>query len=229
LLEEFPEITTLLNSVNETRSPVAAGVERVYHGPGTINERIRHLNFTVAPTTFFQPNTLQAERLYETVREFSGLTGNEVVYDLYSGIGCISLFLADRAQRLIAIESEYEAVEASETNAIRNGIGNCTFYAGDALEAFRPSFVRKNGTPDVLVLDPPRVGLSEALTSSLVKTRPGRIVYVSCNPATQARDLSRLNAYYEIEVVQPVDMFPHTYHIENVAALKLRESDSGVD
>lgn len=222
LAAEFPEVTTSVCSVNATRSPVAAGQERVLSGDGTIAERIGDLTFRISPTTFFQPNTLQAERLYETVREFAGLTGSETLYDLYSGIGCIGLFLAGAAGRVVGAEQQERAVGEARRNALENEVDNAVFHAADSAAALSEDFLARNGAPDVLVVDPPRVGLSREVRAAVLKALPSRLVYVSCNPATQARDLDALRGAYEIRAVQPVDMFPHTYHIENVAALSRR-------
>ena len=221
LLERFPAITTLVNSINPTRSPVASGTEEmVYHGPGTITEQIGEHVFEIAPDTFFQPNTLQAERLYGMVKDLVQLRGDEVLYDLYSGIGTVSLFLAEHVQRVIGIENQQLAVSQAVKNASLNGVTNCTFPRLDVLQSLSESFVRENGKPDVVVTDPPRVGMHEDVCLALVQLAPQRIAYISCNPATQARDLKILCRKYEIDQVQPVDMFPQTYHIENVVLLR---------
>ncbi len=219
LLAEFPQVTTVLNSVNSTRSPVAAGEVFVEHGPGRIEEVLAGLRFYVGPNTFFQPNTFQAERLFEIVQEFAVLRGGETVFDLYCGIGAISLFLSRNAGRVIGLEVQPEAVQAAEENARLNGIENCSFRVGDVFRALEAEWQEEFGTPEVMVLDPPRPGLHPELCRGLAERGPKRIVYVSCNPATQARDLQILTQSYHVQAVQPVDMFPHTYHIENVVAL----------
>ena len=220
LQEEFPEITTLINSVNSTRSPVAVGdQDTVIYGPGYIEERISDRLFRITPTVFFQPNSLQAERLFGIVEEHSHLSSGDLLYDLYCGLGSIGLFLAPRVRRVVGVESHPEAVRLAALNAEQNGIANAVFHAGDTLMALKPDFQRRNGRPDVVILDPPRVGLHPDVVQGLIRTKPSRIVYTSCNPATLARDLQLLSGHYHLEAVQPVDMFPQTFHIEAVAAL----------
>ena len=214
-------VTTVVNSINPSRSPVSSGDERViYHGQGTIEEKIGSLTFAIGPDTFFQPNTVQAERLYEVVRDFAQLKGNETLYDLYSGIGTLSLFLANRAKKVAAIENQQIAIQDATYNAVLNGVDNCTFHCGDVRNELNGDFIRKHGKPDVLVVDPPRVGMHKDVSQALLSLAPERIVYVSCNPATQVRDLGILCQKYDIDLVQPVDMFPQTYHIENVVGLR---------
>ncbi|MFZ0427688.1 MAG: 23S rRNA (uracil(1939)-C(5))-methyltransferase RlmD [Acidobacteriota bacterium] len=222
LQDEFPEVTTLINSVNSTRSPVAVGEEEiVVYGPGYLEEQIRGRVFRITPSAFFQPNTLQAERLFGVVEDFCRLSSDDLLFDLYCGLGSIGLVLASRVRRVVGIESHAEAVRLAVLNAAQNGIGNAVFQAGDALLALKPDFQRRQGRPDVVVLDPPRVGLHPDVVQALLRTKPPRIVYTSCNPATLARDLQLLSERYRLEAVQPVDMFPQTYHIEAVAALSL--------
>ena len=220
LLREFPQITTIVNSINETLSPVAAGQEEVvYHGPGFIRERIDDLEFRIAPTTFFQPNTSQARNLFEVVRENAGLTGHEIVYDLYCGIGTIALFLARNCQKVVGIDNHGAAIAAARANSLANGIRNCTFVLMDAAKALNRNLVMRHGSPEVLVVDPPRAGMHKQTCRSILDLAPERVIYVSCNPATQARDLKILSQRYRVVSVRPVDMFPQTYHIENVASL----------
>ncbi|MFQ5929995.1 MAG: 23S rRNA (uracil(1939)-C(5))-methyltransferase RlmD [Acidobacteriota bacterium] len=220
LLKAFPEITTVVNSINSSRSPVAYGTEEiVYHGKGTITDRIAHLVFMITPDAFFQPNTAQAETLCRLVKEFARLDGDQTVYDLYSGSGSFALFLSDRVKKVVAVESHERAVESACKNAAANKIENCVFRRGDVREALTSPFVANYGRPDVLVADPPRAGMHKDVCRAILALAPERVVYVSCNPATQARDLKILCQQYEIEAIQPVDMFPHTYHIENVVAL----------
>ncbi len=219
LVAEFPSITTLVNSVNESRSPVAAGKERVYHGEGYVLETIGDLSLRVSPTTFFQPNTEQAERLYGVVRDFAEIDGADTVLDLYSGIGSIGLFLARQAKCVVGVEQQTAAVEEARRNAVENHIDNAFFHAADAEWAFQPNLLQLYGTPTVLVADPPRVGLGPGVCQALLLALPDRVVYVSCNPATQARDLQMLANAYRASAVQPVDMFPQTHHIENVVKL----------
>ena len=221
LLREFPQITTIVNSINETLSPVASGEEEVvYHGDGVIRERIDDLEFRIAPTTFFQPNTFQARNLFDVVRRQAGLTGHEIVYDLYSGIGTIALFLARNCRKVVGIDNHATAIAAARANALANGIRNCTFVLMDASKALNRNLVLRQGRPEVLVVDPPRAGMHKNTCLSILRLAPERIVYVSCNPATQARDLKILAQRYRVVSVRPVDMFPQTYHIENVACLE---------
>jgi 23S rRNA (uracil1939-C5)-methyltransferase len=221
LLQSVPEVTTILNIVNSTRSPVASGDEGVVlgHGPGFIWEQLGHLRFRIAPGAFFQPNTKQAERLFGVIRELSDLEPDKNVYDLFCGMGAIGLFLSDQAERVVGVESWPESVDLARENARINGIENCAFFSGDAGEAFSSDFLQREGTPDVVILDPPRAGLPRGMVKRLMRHRPPRIVYTSCNPATQARDLGLLSEVYSVDMVQPVDMFPQTYHIEAVARL----------
>jgi 23S rRNA (uracil1939-C5)-methyltransferase len=222
LLADFPEITTVCNNITERKSQVALGDrERVYHGPGYINERIGTRLYRISANSFFQTNTLQAERLYDTVRAYGRLTPTDIVYDLYSGTGTIALHIADHVRSVIGVESTPAAVEDAHRNAAVNGVGNCRFLLGDlrGVLAREKDLVGESGTPDVIILDPPRAGMHEDVVRSVMNLLPKRIVYVSCNPATQARDLKMLAEKYRITDGQPVDMFPHTFHIENVVAL----------
>ncbi|HSR68608.1 MAG TPA: 23S rRNA (uracil(1939)-C(5))-methyltransferase RlmD [Acidobacteriota bacterium] len=222
LLERFPDqVSTFVNSVNETRSPVASGDETVYHGEGSIQERIGGHTFRIAPTTFFQPNSLQAEQLFGVARQMADLKGDEKVFDVYCGVGAVSLFLSDSAAHITGFDLHRRAIEDAARNALDNGVKNCRFLAMDAVEALQPGVTRQLGLPALVVLDPPRTGLHKDVAKALLESNVPRIVYISCNPATQARDLQILSQRYTIEAVQPVDMFPHTYHIENVVALQL--------
>ncbi len=220
LLAEFPSMTTLVNSVNQTRSPVAAGQEHIYHGEGYVMETIGGLRLRVMPTTFFQPNTEQAERLYGVVGEFAAVGGDDTLFDLYSGIGSIGLFLAPAARCVVGVEQQAAAVEEARRNAVENQIENAFFHTGDADQAFQPGLLQLYGNPTVLVADPPRVGLGHEVCQAVLRILPKRVVYVSCNPATQARDLQVLSGAYSVSAVQPVDMFPQTHHIENVVKLE---------
>ena len=220
LLEAVPSITTIVNTINLTPSPGAeASDAMVYHGKGTIAERLGDLVLVIAPDTFFQPNPAQAERLCEVVRNFADLEGDETVYDLYSGSGLLALFLAPGVAKVVGIESQQRAVDAAVGNASANGIGNCVFCFGDVGETLSDDLIARNGRPDVLVTDPPRAGMPKKVCHSILRFAPRRVVYVSCNPTTQARDLKILSSGYAIADVQPLDMFPHTYHIENVVVL----------
>jgi 23S rRNA (uracil1939-C5)-methyltransferase len=186
-------------------------------------EEMEGLRFKISPKSFFQTNTEQVHQLYRVVKDFAGLTGVEVVYDLYTGTGTIAQFLAAGASRVIGIEYVPEAIEDARVNAGLNGIQNTSFFTGDIKDTLTAEFMEEQGKPDVLILDPPRAGVHEDVIGAIRGASPGRIVYVSCNPATQARDLAMLSDLYTIVAVQPVDMFPHTHHVENVVALKLRQ------
>jgi 23S rRNA (uracil1939-C5)-methyltransferase len=221
LREQFPEVTTLVNTVNSGVAQTSFGeaVHTVF-GPGTITDRLGAHTFEIASNAFFQTNTRQAERLYEVAADFAQLTPSDLVYDLYCGAGTISLYVADRVQRVVGVELIEAAVENARANAVRNGVENCTFVAGDMLKLFTPSFVEENGRPDVLIVDPPRAGMHPKVVEQIRRLRPERLVYVSCNPRTQAEDLARLGDAYRVEAVQPVDLFPHTHHVENVVGLR---------
>ena len=221
--DAFSEVTTFVNTIHTGPARVAIG--ETYHvafGPGVIHDRIGPFTFEIAPQAFFQTNTAQAERLYEIARRFADLRPDDVVYDLYCGAGTISIFMAPHAGRVVGVELVPEAVENARANARANGIGNCTFIAGDLKTLFTPEFVRTHGRPDVLVVDPPRAGMHARVVAEIAALKPRRLVYVSCNPQTQVRDLKELAGLYTVEAIQPVDLFPHTYHIENVAALRLQ-------
>ena len=198
----------------------------IFHHSGTeyITEKMENLNFRISPKSFYQTNSAQAYKLYSVVRNFAALSGTETVYDLYTGTGTIALFLSGKASKVVGIEYVEDAIEDAEINAAQNNISNATFYAGDMKEVLNERFIASNGSPDVIVLDPPRSGIDPQVANVLLATAAPRMVYVSCNPATQARDLAVLSAKYDITKVQPVDMFPHTQHVENVVALELKES-----
>ncbi|NBC18255.1 MAG: 23S rRNA (uracil(1939)-C(5))-methyltransferase RlmD, partial [Bacteroidetes bacterium] len=213
LQTDFPEVTTFVNVVNTGVSQTAFGeAMHTIYGPGVIHDCIGPYRFEIAPNAFFQTNTRQAERLYEVARTFADLQPDDLVYDLYCGAGTISLFVAEQAGRVVGVELVEEAVENARTNAAVNGVDTCTFVAGDMLELFTPSFVEQHGRPDVLITDPPRAGMHPQVTEQIAALRPERIVYVSCNPQSQAKDLTRLKDYYRIDAIQPVDLFPHTDH-----------------
>lgn len=221
LLKAFPEITTIVNTVNSSRSPTAQGTEEIVcHGEGVIRDRIADFLFTVRPDTFFQPNTAQAEALCRLVERYAALDGNEIVYDLYSGSGSFAFFLANHAEKVVCIESQVRAVEGALQNAADNEVQNCVFLTGKVGELLDEHTVAKWGRPQVLVADPPRSGMHKGVCQAILQLAPERVIYVSCNPATQARDLGVLCQDYEIEAIQPVDMFPQTYHIENVVVLR---------
>lgn len=225
LLSEVPEITSLHYTINGKANDTIYDREVVtYHGKGYIEEYLEDFRFKISPKSFFQTNTRQAERLYQITRDFAGLTGTEVVYDLYCGTGSIGIFLSKGAKKIIGIEAVADAIEDAKLNAQWNNLEHCQFYAGDVSDIATDAFFEEHGRPDVIITDPPRAGMHEKLVNQLLKMRAPRVVYVSCNPATQARDLQLLDAAYKVIRLQPVDMFPHTHHIENVALLELREA-----
>ena len=223
LRRDFPEVTTLVNTVNSGPAQTSYGDATVVFGPGVVTDKIGDYAYEIASNAFFQTNTVAAEALYAVAREFARFKPTDVVYDLYCGAGTISLFVADAVERVLGVELVEEAVENARASAQANGVTNCEFVAGDMLELFKPELVDAHGRPDVLILDPPRAGLHPKVIGQIAHLRPERIVYVSCNPKTQAMDLARLNeaAAYTIEAVQPVDMFPHTHHVESVVGLRL--------
>ena len=231
--ERFPGLASLMWVVNTKLNDTIGDLEiRLHSGRDHIFEEMESLRFKVGPKSFYQTNSSQAYELYKIVREFAALTGQETVYDLYTGTGTIANFVAARASRVIGVEYVPEAIEDARTNSRLNGINNTTFYAGDMKDVLDEAFVERNGRPDVVILDPPRAGIHEDVARTILGAAPGRIVYVSCNPATQARDLALLDADYRVLRIQPVDMFPHTHHVENVVLLVRRdrsESDPGQD
>jgi len=222
LLALVPEITTLLYTINpKFNDTIYDLTPQVYFGKGEVTESLGGLEFIISPKSFFQTNSRQAEKLYEVVKDFAGLSGHEIVYDLYCGTGSIGLFVSEKAQKIVGVEVIEEAVEDAKRNAERNGISHASFFAGDVIKVCNDSFFDSHGRPDLVITDPPRAGMHEKLVNKLLDMEAPRIVYVSCNSATQARDLALLAAKYKVEKVQPVDMFPHTHHIESVALLSL--------
>lgn len=216
----FPEITSLLYTVNTKVNDTIYDQEIItYKGLGYITEELENLKFRIGPKSFFQTNTLQALRLYEVVRDYAGLTGNEHVYDLYTGTGTIANFIASQASLVTGIESVPEAIEDANINSSINGITNTRFFAGDIKELLNETFFAANGRPDVIITDPPRAGMHPDVVGSLLFAEPAKIIYVSCNPSTQARDIELLGSKYMVNKVQPVDMFPHTHHLENIVQL----------
>ncbi len=219
--QRFPEVTTLVNTINTSVAQTAFGeATEVVFGPGTVTDKIGRFAFEIGPSAFFQTNTEQAEVLYEVAREMAELRPTDVVYDLYCGAGTISMYLAERASHVVGVELVEEAVDNARENARRNDVDNCTFVAGDMLKLFTPDFIEEHGRPEVLVVDPPRSGMHPKVVARIAELRPERLVYVSCNPQTQARDLQLLGDGFRLESVQPVDLFPHTHHIENVVMLR---------
>ena len=229
LKKEFPETTSLLYIVNNKFNDSYTDLDvHVISGQGYITERMPRygggepLRFKINPKSFYQTNSEQAFKLYSFVAEFAELEANDTVYDLYTGTGTIAQFVAGMCSRVVGIEYVEEAIADAKENAAMNGIDNCTFYAGDMAKVLDDDFVSRNGRPDVIITDPPRAGMHEKVVEQLLSIGARRIVYVSCNPATQARDLALLSEKYDIRRIQPVDMFPHTQHVENVAELLLR-------
>lgn len=219
----FPAVTTFVNTINTSKAQTAFGEEiRTIFGPGVIRDRIGPYTFEIAANAFFQTNTTQAERLYEVARNFADLRPDDVVYDLYSGAGTISIFLAKEVSRVVGVELIEDAVANARANATANDVQNCTFVSGDMLDVFDREFIEEHGAPDVLVVDPPRAGLHPKVASRIAALGPERFVYVSCNPQTQARDLAMMKDAYRVEAAQPVDLFPHTHHVENVVGLRRR-------
>ena len=218
--EAFPQITSIYYVINGKANDSIADRECIlYKGDDAIYEEMEGLRFRIGPKSFYQTNSLQARRLYGVVRDFACLQGNETVYDLYTGTGTIAQFVSGRARTVIGIEYVPEAIEDAKANAKANGIANCEFFAGDMKDVLNADFIAQHGHPDVVILDPPRAGIHPDVAEVILEAAPDRIVYVSCNPASQARDLALLGEKYRITAVQPVDMFPHTHHVENVAAL----------
>lgn len=220
---EFPEITSLLYVINLKVNDTITDQEILLHsGKPFIEEEMEGLRFRVGPKSFYQTNSLQAYELYKVTRDFAGLTGSELVYDLYTGTGTIANFVSGSARHVIGIEYVPEAIEDAKVNSQINGISNTEFYAGDMKDVLTDDFIAQHGRPDVMIVDPPRAGMHDDVVKVILNAAPERIVYVSCNPATQARDLALLDEKYKVTAVQPVDMFPHTHHVENVVRLEKR-------
>ena len=221
--EQFPEITSLLYVINGKCNDTITDQEViVFKGKDHIIEEMEGLHFKVGPKSFYQTNSEQAYNLYKVARSFAGLTGNELVYDLYTGTGTIANFVARQSKQVIGIEYVPEAIEDAKVNASLNGLENTLFYAGDMKDILTADFIQQHGRPDVIITDPPRAGMHDDVIKTILAAEPKRVVYVSCNPATQARDLSLLDVKYALKKVQPVDMFPHTHHVENVVLLEKR-------
>jgi 23S rRNA (uracil1939-C5)-methyltransferase len=225
LLAAVPEVTTVVNTINSKKAQIAFGDrERVYAGDGVINERLGNLLFTISASSFFQTNTHQAERLYTVAKSLAALKQTDIVWDLYSGTGSIALFVSDAVRQVVGVESVESAVQDANRNAQANHIENCTFILGDLKDRLTKDreWITSHPRPDVMIIDPPRSGMHPKVVEEILEIAPERIVYLSCNPATQARDVKSLAVRYDVLALQPVDMFPHTYHIENVAKLTLR-------
>jgi 23S rRNA (uracil1939-C5)-methyltransferase len=223
LLAEIPTITSLMYCINTKVNDFMLDLPMVcYHGQDFVTETLGNVHFRIGSKSFFQTNTRQAERLFDTVVDFADLKGTENVYDLYTGIGSIALYMAHRARHVVGIEEIEAAIDDAKANAERNEIKNTTFYAGDVKNILTDEFAEKHGKPDLLITDPPRAGMHPNVVQMLLRLEAPRLVYVSCNPATQARDLALLHEKYDVIKMRPVDMFPHTHHVENVALLQLR-------
>lgn len=221
---EFPEITSLMYAVNTKVNDTLGDIDILaYKGKPYIEEEMEGLKFRVGPKSFYQTNSLQAYELYKVARNFAHLSGNELVYDLYTGTGTIANFISRQARKVIGIEYVEDAVADARINAEVNGIDNVEFFAGDMKDVLNDDFIAEHGRPDVMIVDPPRAGMHTDVVETILRAEPRSIVYVSCNPATQARDLALLDCKYGVEAVQPVDMFPHTQHVENVVRLVRRD------
>lgn len=219
--KRFPDISSLMYVINPKLNDTFADLEvHLYKGLPYMTEVIEGMKFKVGPKSFYQTNSKQAYRLYQIIREFAGLSGYEIVYDLYTGTGTIANFLALKAKKVIGIENVSEAIEDAIYNSAMNGIRNTKFFVGDMKDVFSMNFIQLHGAPDVVVLDPPRAGVHPKVIEALLLVMPAKIIYVSCNPSSQARDLSLMQDFYRIVAVQPVDMFPQTHHVENVVKLE---------
>ena len=217
----FPEITSLMYVINPKLNDSFSDLDvQFYKGVPYIMEEMEGLKFKVGPKSFYQTNSRQAYQLYKVVRDFARLSGRETVYDLYTGTGTIANFLASNAKKVIGVEYVSEAIEDAKHNSLINGIKNTFFYAGDMKDVFNMGLIQQHGTADVIVLDPPRAGLHPKVAEAVMLAMPKKIIYVSCNPSSQARDLALMQEYYTIKAVQPVDMFPHTHHVENVVCME---------
>lgn len=219
-LKAFPEVTSLMYVINtKVNDTIGDQTVHLFAGKEYIEEEMEGLRFRVGPKSFYQTNSRQAYELYKVVRDFARLTGNELVYDLYTGTGTIANFVSRRARKVVGIEYVPEAIEDAKVNSACNGIDNTVFFAGDMKDVLNDEFIAEHGHPDVMIVDPPRAGMHGDVVDTILRAEPPVIVYVSCNPATQARDLALLDCKYRVEAVQPVDMFPHTQHVENVVRL----------
>ena len=227
---KFPQITSLVYVINNKCNDTIGDLDfEVFSGRDHIYEVMEGLKFKIGPKSFYQTNSEQAYRLYKVVREFASLTGSELVYDLYTGTGTIANFISRRARKVIGIEYVPEAIEDAKVNSAINGIGNTLFFAGDMKDILTHDFILEHGRPDVIIADPPRAGMHADVVEAILFAAPGKVVYVSCNPATQARDLQLMDSMYRVVAVQPVDMFPHTHHVENVVLLEKKAEKSDTD
>lgn len=223
LVEKFPQITSLMYVINEKLNDTLTDQDIIcYYGCDHIFEQMEDLKFKIGPKSFYQTNSEQAYNLYSQTRTLAGLTGNEIVYDLYTGTGTIANFVARNAAKVIGVEYVPEAIEDARVNSSINGITNTVFYAGDMKDVLNAEFIERHGRPDIIITDPPRAGMHPDVVQTILNAAPKRIVYVSCNSATQARDLQLLDVAYKVCAVQPVDMFPHTHHVENIVLLEMK-------
>ncbi len=223
LKDKFPEITSLMYVINgEPHDSINNCEVECFSGNEFIYEEMEGLKFKIGPKSFYQTNSKQAYELYKVTRDFAKLEGDELVYDLYTGTGTIANFVASKAKKVVGIEYVPEAIEDAFVNSKHNNISNTDFYAGDMKDVLSEKFIAENGNPDVMIIDPPRAGMHKDVVETVLKASPGRIVYVSCNPASQARDIEMMDEVYKVIKVQPVDMFPHTHHVENVVLLEKR-------
>jgi 23S rRNA (uracil1939-C5)-methyltransferase len=223
LSDKFPEITSLMYIVNSKGNDSITDQEvKLFKGNDHIFEQMEDLRFKIGPKSFYQTNSEQAYNLYCKTRDFAGLTGSETVYDLYTGTGTIANFVAKKAKKVIGVEFVPEAIEDAKVNSEINKISNTEFFAGDMKDILTSTFIEEHGNPDVIITDPPRAGMHNDVIETILNANPKKIVYVSCNPATQARDINLLNINYKVTKAQPVDMFPHTYHVENIVLLERR-------
>lgn len=217
---QFPEVTSLLYVVNEKKNDTIFDLDiQTYHGKDHILEKLDCLQYQIGPKTFFQTNSAQATELYKAALKLSEFTGSEIVYDLYSGSGTIACFVAGSVNRVIGLEYIPESIEDAKANAKMNNIDNASFYAGDIKDLLKEDFVNEHGKPHVIITDPPRAGMHKEVVEQIMKIQPEKIVYISCNAATQARDIALMSSMYQVQAIQPVDMFPHTHHVENIALL----------
>jgi len=223
LSEKFPQITSLQYVINSKKNDTISDLDiKVFKGNDSIYENMEGLKFKIGPKSFYQTNSEQAYQLYKVTREFAGISPSDVVYDLYTGTGTIANFVAHQAKKVVGVEYVPAAIDDAKINSQLNNITNTSFYAGDMKDVLNDDFVNENGKPDIIITDPPRAGMHDDVTNKILEIEPRKIVYVSCNPATQARDLQLLDAKYKVTKVQPVDMFPQTHHVENVVLLELR-------
>jgi 23S rRNA (uracil1939-C5)-methyltransferase len=224
LYDKFPQITSLQYVINgKPNDTIYDQKVHLYKGRDYILEEMEGLHFSINAKSFYQTNSAQAYELYKITRDFAGLTGNEIVYDLYTGTGTIAQFVSKKAKKVIGVESVPEAILDAKENAKRNEISNCEFFVGDMKVVFNEAFIAQHGQPDVIITDPPRDGMHKDVIDQILKIAPKKVVYVSCNSATQARDLALMDEKYKVTRVRPVDMFPQTHHVENVVLLELRK------